>query len=131
MPCAIGRGAAASTVRRACLVFSPPREHTHTRKLAPSLLQSGSLYRPFSLAVSPSLDSLSSPAGAVPPPSGIQVLPPADPNWNLGLRLHITNPVNTGNKQLPPRILTQFLAVFSRKLLWEAKDYILLPFLLC
>jgi hypothetical protein len=60
-------------------------------------------------------------------------LPPADPNWNLGLRLHITNPVNTGNKPLPPprRILTLFLAVFSRKLLWQGKDYILLPLLLC
>lgn len=132
MLCNIGKGAGGQLhpqcARRAPLVFSPTREHTHTRKLssAYSLLQSSSCtdHSPLQCRAPPSLDSLSSPAAAVPPAPFHQVLlPPADPNWNLGLRLHITNPVNTRATNHEPLLP-------ACKLLWQGRDLYSSPFAL-
>jgi hypothetical protein len=129
VPCNIGGGgqpgSCIPSAPRAPRFFSSPsrgQEHTHTRKKLLALSLARSQSRP--------LDSLSvqlqrPAAAAVPFPLLHQALPPADPNWNLGLRLHTTNPVNT-RAITPPEsyflAASEFLALFSlaRKLLcWE------------
>jgi hypothetical protein len=84
--------------RCAPLVSSPCREHAHTKgKLCSAFF----FYRPFSVC-HPLPDSLSCQRISVPPPFH-QLLPPADPNWSLGFRLRIINPVNTQALNLTPQ----------------------------